>query len=92
MLLNFRVVEVYIWMLILVSIIKKIMPVALKSGGKLFELHDITGQRACFIWEDVLDLPKFFVKVTCLRIHGHVLFLIIHVDIVMHKEALAECH
>ena len=43
MLLNFRVVEVYIWMLILVSIIKKIMPVALKSGGKLFELHDITG-------------------------------------------------
>ena len=45
---------------------------------ELLELHDVAGQRARLVREDVFDLSQLLIDVRCLSLHLEVLVAIVH--------------
>jgi hypothetical protein len=64
--------------------------VGLETSCELFEFHNVARKRACFVAKNILDLSKFFIKITCLGLHRHILFIIIHLNIQTHEHGLPE--
>ena len=59
-------------------------------AGELEELHDVAGESACFVGEDVLDLAQLLVDVRRLRVHLEPLLCVVHIDVPSHEGSLPE--
>lgn len=46
-----------------------IVAIAVLANDHVFEAHVVPGERACFIWEDMLYLSKLFIEGACLYFH-----------------------
>ena len=84
--LKLRVVEVNVLFLFLQR--SATLAIASTTGRELLEFHDICSQCTCFVGKYVFNLSQLFIEVTSLRPHLHVLLLVIHCDIVTHKQRL----
>jgi len=62
--------------------------VRLWTSSKLFEFHDVAGERARLVGEDVLDLAELLVNVGALRAAEEVLLIVEHICVVLHEGAL----
>ncbi len=56
--------------------------------GALVEGHDVLGERARLVAEDVLDLAEFFVEGGGARLGGYVAGLVVHLDVPVDPQAL----
>ena len=86
-----------------INLLLKFTLVAVEFGSDnhVFEFHDIPGQRACFIGENVTNLPKildyacsldFDKLVTLPRIHKGILFYVECLDKFADLESYLETH
>ena len=62
--------------------------VLLHACRKLLKLHDITGEGSCLIEENIFDLAQFFIEITGLSFHSHILFIVEHENLVVHVHGL----
>ena len=62
--------------------------VAVPAGGEAAELHDVAGERAGLVTEDVLDLAQLLVEVGGLDLGGFVLFAVVYLIVPLNKKGL----
>lgn len=60
--------------------------------GASAEHHLVLGERACLVWEDVIDLSKVLCDVQSSTLHAAVRLLIIQVDVINDEEDLTNFH
>lgn len=59
-------------------------------GGKLFELHDIAGECARLVWENVLNLSKLLIDVGALGSCPEKLIFVKYRHVTIHEGTLEE--
>jgi hypothetical protein len=62
----------------------------MSTSRELLELHDVAGESACLVREDVFNLAELLIKVTGLCLAECSLIMVIHFEISCHEESLAE--
>lgn len=75
---------------VVIVLVLIILVVADGADGAGLELHDVCGESAGLVREDVLDLRHFFMKS---HVHGFTLFVggfIVHVDIMIDERSLSQ--
>jgi hypothetical protein len=89
--LELRALEVYVcdaWLVFLWLWVADAVLVG--TNAELLEFHDVLGECARLVREDVADHAQFFVQVAALDFRRHVLFLVIDHVVVLDEVALCE--
>jgi hypothetical protein len=74
------------------AVIGVAIPIREFACRELLELHDILGERASLVGEDVVDLAELLVEVTRLNFGWHVLVDVVDPPIPGNEEGLEELH
>ena len=64
--------------------------VSSSTCGKFFEFHLVTGESACFIWEDIFYLAEFFIEIRALDFGFDAVDVVDHFRGPLYEQALVD--